>query len=288
MIKLPPYSIRNDTDNIEELASSIQANGLLQPIIVRPKGKFFELVAGGRRLKACKLLGWRTIPCIVIEMSDKEAFEVSLIENIQRKSMDPIEEAIAFKKYVEEYGWGTITELAKKIHKSPSYVSKRIQLLNLPKEVIEQIIKKKRNPSIAEELLSLDEPKEQIKVSEIVSELNLSLRETRKIVKLLRNKDNKDEYSFSRYAEIERKNKEILKALERAIVTLRTALVRLDDVLNRLNDSDLWMIYDIIMQHRMLLHNQIDSLIIIKSRHIKKLNKPNYRKVVEEIFTENR
>ena len=101
-----------------ELTSSIRQQGLLEPIVVRPLDDGFEVVAGNRRLDACKKAGMRKISCNILYLSDKEAYEVSLIENVQHKTLDAIEEAEAFKSYVEEYGYGGESELASRIGKS--------------------------------------------------------------------------------------------------------------------------------------------------------------------------
>lgn len=98
--------------------SSIQQKGLLEPIVVRPVEKAFEVVAGNRRFEACKKLGWRSIPCHVVELDDKEAFEVSILENVQRETLNPIEEGRAYRNYVDECGYGGESELARKIGKS--------------------------------------------------------------------------------------------------------------------------------------------------------------------------
>jgi ParB family transcriptional regulator, chromosome partitioning protein len=99
-------NIRSEIIEAYELANSINQKGLLQPIIVRPKEGFFQIVAGNRRFEACKLLAWKKIPCHIIELDDKAAFEVSLIENIQRQTLNPLDEAQAFKTYVDDFGWG--------------------------------------------------------------------------------------------------------------------------------------------------------------------------------------
>ena len=119
----------------ESLIMSIREHGLIQPILIRPLSHGFEIVAGHRRYQACKSLRWRFIPCKIREMTNKQAFEIQLSENIQRKSMDPIEEAEAFRRYVIDFGWGGISDLAKKIGKSEEYVSHRIQLLKLSEEI---------------------------------------------------------------------------------------------------------------------------------------------------------
>lgn len=99
-------------DDIVDLSNSIKQKGLLQPIVVRVKGQYFEIVSGNRRYNACKYLAWRKIPCYVVELDDKNAFEVSLVENIQRKTLNPIDETCAFKKYMSDFGWGGITDLS--------------------------------------------------------------------------------------------------------------------------------------------------------------------------------
>ena len=117
MIRPSQFSIRdkfNDYQEVESLVSSIKEHGLLQPILIRPYQNNFEIVAGHRRFYACKSLRWRHIPCKIREMNDKQAFEIQLTENIQRKSMSALEEAEAFRKYVQDLGWGGVTELAKK------------------------------------------------------------------------------------------------------------------------------------------------------------------------------
>jgi ParB family chromosome partitioning protein len=152
----PKYSLRKDIGQLDGLITSIEEKGLLEPIVVRPVGDGFEVVAGHRRLEACKRLGWRKIPCHIIELDDREAYEVSLIENLQHKSLDPIEEALAFKRYVDEYGYGSVTELARRIGKSHSYVSRRIALLSLSEDVREELVRRRTSPSIAQELINLE------------------------------------------------------------------------------------------------------------------------------------
>ena len=98
-------SIRRKIIGIEELAASIMQNGLLQPILVRPKESYFEIVTGNRRFLACKALGWRRITCHIIELDDRSCYEISLIENIHRQTLNPLDEGFAFKSYISEFGW---------------------------------------------------------------------------------------------------------------------------------------------------------------------------------------
>ena len=121
MIRPSQFAVRDKFQKMgsemEALAASIREHGLLQPILIRPLEHGFEIVAGHRRFQACRSLRWRFISCKIREMSDKQAYEIQLTENIQRKSMDPVEEAEAFRRYVMESGWGGVSELAKKIGK---------------------------------------------------------------------------------------------------------------------------------------------------------------------------
>ena len=173
------YASLSQQESIDELSRSIKKHGLLQPIIVRPINRGFEIVAGHRRFQACKLLRWKTIPAMVKDVSDKDAFEIQLVENIQRKTLDPIEEAHAFKLYVRDYGWGGVTYLAETIMKSEQYVSSRIQLLKLPQNVIDKVKSGELKVSHAFELLSL-EGKGLENMSDDIINKNMSVKDIRR------------------------------------------------------------------------------------------------------------
>lgn len=173
------YASLSQQESIYELSRSIKKHGLLQPIIVRPINLGFEIVAGHRRFQACKLLRWKTIPAMVKDASDKDAFEIQLVENIQRKTLDPIEEAQAFKVYVTDYGWGGVTYLADTIMKSEQYVSSRLQLLNLPQNVTDRVKSGKLKVSHAFELLGL-EGKILESMSDDIINKNMSVKDIRR------------------------------------------------------------------------------------------------------------
>ena len=197
-IKLPNLSFYGaDRIDTPELADSIRRNGLLNPIIVRTRGDFFEIIAGCRRYNACRKLGLRKIICHVVELDDKSSFEVSLIENIQRRSLDPIEEARAFRSYVEDRGWGGLTELASKISKSTAYVCKRLSLLELPEELLKQVSSNRLYPSTAEELIPLKDPNERHRIAGLVVKNGYSSRQTRKLVRTRREERNSDDEFIS-------------------------------------------------------------------------------------------
>ena len=155
-IREPKFLFRTSLGKIEELADSIRKKGLLNPLTVRKTTEGYELVCGWRRYNALKMLGMEEVLCIVHEdLSDKDAFEIALVENVQRKELSPMEEARAFKKYVEEYGWGSASQLAEKIGKYPSYVVQRIQFLDLPKEV-QELLEEDFERRLAKELEKRD------------------------------------------------------------------------------------------------------------------------------------
>jgi ParB family chromosome partitioning protein len=126
------FLLRDVKHSMEELQTSIEEKGLLHPIVVRVDDDGYEVVAGNRRFVACKQLGWKRITCHILELDDKNAFETSSIENLQHRTLNAVEEAFSYKKYIEEYEWSGVSELARKIGKSHSYVSNRIRLLELP------------------------------------------------------------------------------------------------------------------------------------------------------------
>jgi ParB/RepB/Spo0J family partition protein len=187
----------------QELKSSILKHGLLQPIIVRParsrdttnvtrsrsdveSNNRYEIICGHRRYLACLKLGLDSISAFVHDLDDRAALEVALIENLQRESLDPIEEAEAFKKYVINFGRGSITSLAARIGKSQVYVSHRLLLLGLPKPVIERISRRLLKPGQAIELVWLKDEQKQIELANVIISKNLSMRESRDAVKAIK------------------------------------------------------------------------------------------------------
>lgn len=259
-LKPTSFPLRASIEANDELALSIQQKGLLQPIIVRvPTDESYEIIAGNRRFMACKSLGWRKMPCNVVDLDDKACFEISLIENVQRRSLSVLEEAHSFKKYVNDYGWGGVSELAMKLGKSASYVTKRIQLLELPQDILKSIARSELNPSIADELSSVRDKDKQSAIAEIVTKEKLSFREARILVK-------SDEITLSKseiypsYAKSEHqiRMEKNGRSIDKSIIALRIAMNRLASIIENSNDD---MIFEILMKHKNLLHKQIDDLI---------------------------
>ena len=163
------YNYRQALGDIDDLSRSIDQKGLLQPILVKSSGgQYYEIIACHRRYQACRRLGWRRLLCHIIELDDKDAFEISLIENIQRQSLNPVKEATAYKRYMLDIGWGGISELALRIGKSVSHIDKRIRLLDLPVNVVEAVSNSSMKPSTAEELLAIKDKDVRVCISNLV------------------------------------------------------------------------------------------------------------------------
>lgn len=280
MIRVSQYAIRgrfqrtSDEDNC--LISSIKYHGLLQPILIRPFEQGFEIVAGHRRFQACRSLRWRFIPCKIRDLTDKEAFEIQLTENMQRKSMDPVEEAEAFRRYVVDFGWGGVTELASKIGKSEEYVSHRIQLLKLPEEIKLHIASNRLNVSSAMELTNISSEKQNRLIQQIGAQ-GLTVRQIRKM-KALMNANLFLEPDSERGGETEIRltggSTRILKITKKTSLTLRVTLVRLDSLIDEVHTtvepSRRGDIINFLMGLRLRIHSLIDETIKYRNSNSKK------------------
>lgn len=171
-----------DKDALEELAESIKIHGLIQPIIVQKKEDYYEIIAGERRWRAAKIAGLKELPVVIKEYTPQEVMEIALIENIQRKDLNPIEEAIAYKSLVNEYNLKQ-DELAKKMSKSRAAIANSMRLLKLAEDVQEMIINQELSMGHARALLAIEHEELQIDTAKTVIEKGLSVRETEKLVK---------------------------------------------------------------------------------------------------------
>ncbi|MCL4435252.1 MAG: ParB/RepB/Spo0J family partition protein [Thaumarchaeota archaeon] len=264
-IRCSPYNVRTDLGQIEGLLQSIDNLGLLQPLVVRSRGDEFEIVAGSRRFEACRRLGWRKVPCHIVDLDDREAFEVSLVENIQRRTLNPIEEAEAFRRYVNEYGWGGVSDLARRIGKSQEYVSKRMRLLGLPQEILNDLVVGKIGSSVAEELLSLDNGVMCQELGQLASSNHLTLKEIRSLTKMIKEEDDASRLPavLSRPSN-EQSHRSADEALRRGVLLLRSTLLRLDEIIDDVDDQ--WVIHEFLMEYRLNLHESISSFIKARMR----------------------
>lgn len=179
------YQPRRDMDPeaLEELASSIRAQGIIQPLIVRPVGDTYEIIAGERRFRAAKLAGLSSVPVIIRHIPDEAAIAIALIENIQRENLNPIDEALALLRLIEELGM-THEQVAKAVGKSRASVSNLLRLLSLPDEIKALLTSRDLEMGHARALLSLKESV-QIEAAKNIAANRLSVRETESLVRRL-------------------------------------------------------------------------------------------------------
>ena len=181
-IRPNPYQPRKEFDEngLKELAQSIAENGVFQPILVRKSLSGYELVAGERRLRASKMAGKETIPAIIVDFNDTQMMEISLLENIQRKDLTPIEEASAYQQLIKKLNY-TQDQLAKRLGKSRTNVANMLRLLSLPDEVKQMVAEGKLSYGQARTLLALDDEDKIIEVAKKTVKEGLSVRELEKL-----------------------------------------------------------------------------------------------------------
>lgn len=271
MIRPSSFAVRDKfqkyCEDDESLIISIREHGLIQPILIRPLSHGFEIVAGHRRYQACKSLRWRFIPCKIREMTNKQAFEIQLSENIQRKSMDPIEEAEAFRRYVIDFGWGGVSDLAKKIGKSEEYVSHRIQLLKLSEEIKNKIVSNGLNVSKAIEISTIPIEKQSQIVGEIIRK-NLSVKRIRELKMILRDNITED-YNNICLPDSNNYFSKSLKITKKASLSLKVTLARIDNLIEEsqisIDPDQRTEIINFLMEIRIRIHELIDDTIKFKN-----------------------
>ena len=173
-----------DEDALMELADSIKQFGLLQPILVQNKDTHYEIIAGERRWRAAKLAGLKEIPVIIKNLTDQELVEISLIENIQREDLNPIEEAQAYKRLISEFHLKQ-DDVAERVAKSRTAVTNSMRLLKLCDEVQQMLVNEMLTTGHARALLAIEDPEEQYSVAQKVFDEKMSVRDVEKLVKNL-------------------------------------------------------------------------------------------------------
>ena len=174
-----------DEDALLELADSIKQFGVLQPLLVQKKDGYYEIIAGERRWRAAKLAGIKEIPVLIKEYTSQEIVEISLIENIQRENLNPIEEAMAFKRLLEEFNLKQ-DEVAERVSKSRTAVTNSMRLLKLSSRVQQMVIDDMISTGHARALLAIDDEEQQYIIASKIFDEKLSVRETEKLVKSLK------------------------------------------------------------------------------------------------------
>jgi ParB family chromosome partitioning protein len=175
-----------DLESLKELADSISEYGILQPLLVADKGDYYQIIAGERRWRAAKLAGLKEVPVIVRELTDQEIVEISLIENIQREDLNPIEEAQAYRTLIEEFQLKQ-SDVAKRVSKSRTVITNSMRLLKLDQKVQKMLIDGKLTVGHARALIALEDPMLQIEVAEQTAEKKLSVREVEDLIRSLLN-----------------------------------------------------------------------------------------------------
>ena len=195
-IRPNPYQPRKifDEEALKDLSASIKERGVFQPILVRKSLKGYELIAGERRLKASKMAGLKDIPAIILDFDDTDMMEVSLLENVQRENLTPIEEAEAYDNIIKKLNY-TQDELAKKVGKSRAYITNSLRLLKLPIQVRELVNQGKISQGHAKALLSFDDEEKILEVADKIVKDDLTVRDVEKLskVKTIKKDNHKEE-----------------------------------------------------------------------------------------------
>ena len=202
-----------EEDSLLELADSIKQFGVLQPLIVRKRKDYYEIIAGERRWRAAKMAGVKEIPVIIKDFTEQEVLEIALIENIQREDLNPIEEAMAFKRLLTEFNLKQ-DEVAERVSKSRTAVTNSMRLLKLDEKVQQMVIDDMITTGHARALLAIEDPELQYNLANKIFDEKLSVRETESLVKSIKNpkepKQKKTVKNAFIYEDLEDKMKQVL------------------------------------------------------------------------------
>lgn len=177
-------------EQLKELADSIKNYGILQPLLVQKKGNYYEIIAGERRWRAAKIAGLKEVPVVIREYSEQQAVEIALIENVQREDLNPIEEAMAYQRLIQEFHLKQ-EEIAERVCKNRTTIANSMRLLNLCEDVQQMLIQGVISSGHARALLSVENPETQLTLAKKIEKDCLSVREVEKMVKLLEKPEKK-------------------------------------------------------------------------------------------------
>ncbi|WMI81161.1 ParB/RepB/Spo0J family partition protein [Anaerotignum sp. MB30-C6] len=217
-----------DETSLEELAVSIKTYGLIQPVVVRKNGDYYEIIAGERRWRAAKIAGLKKIPVIEKKWKDAEAFEAALVENLQREDLNPIEEAESYRRLQEDFGFSQ-EQISSKVGKSRSTITNSLRLLQLDARVLNFVVENKLSGGHARTLLPITDGERQFELAEHVIEEELSVRATETLVKEeLSNKENGKKSKPDKTLESANQ-----KAVENELKTIFSTKVRINQMKNK-------------------------------------------------------
>ncbi len=202
-----------DEESLAELADSIRQYGVLQPLLVQKKEDYYAIIAGERRWRAARLAGLKEVPVLIKELSRQESMEISLIENIQRQDLNPVEEAKAYQMLIQEFGLKH-EDLAERVSKSRTAITNSMRLLKLDEPILDMLIRGELTQGHARALLAFDDKEKQCHVAQMIIDKNLSVRDTEKLVKTLMNpplpREKKELPGAAVYRDMEKKLKDQL------------------------------------------------------------------------------
>jgi ParB family chromosome partitioning protein len=204
-------------DSLQELADSIKQHGIIEPLIVQKKGGQYDIIAGERRWRAARLAGLKEVPVIVKEYSDQEVFEIALIENIQRENLNPIEEAVAYKKLIDEFCLKQ-DDVANRVGKSRTAVTNSMRLLKLDNRVQQMLVEDMLSSGHARALLGLDDLELQYQTAMKIFDEKLSVREVERLVKKMT--EETPEKEEKKEIDIEANNEAVYRDLEEKLKTI--------------------------------------------------------------------
>ena len=207
-----------DEEKLAELANSIRANGVIQPLIVRESASGYELVAGERRWRASRQAGLRTVPCILRNFDDRQNAIVAIIENMQREDLDPIEEALGLKAMTEKYGF-TQEQVSESLGRSRTYIANSIRLLKLPEEIQQYVSSGQMSAAHGRTIINISDKDKQREVAEKIIRNDLSVRATEKLAERIKDELRPERKRRKRPETSEKKSEEV-KAVERELMTL--------------------------------------------------------------------
>jgi len=259
-----------DEESLTELASSIREHGVLQPILVRPAGAKFELIAGERRWRASGMAERETIPAIVVEFDEQTALEVSIIENLQREDVSPLEEAAMFRKMTETFGY-SVRQLAQKVGKDKGYVENRLRLSDAPADIRELVSLRKDTISHAYELMKIGDERKRRRLAKRIAAGDLSLAKLRIITGTGRDEDDRDDgkQAARRRAKTKAGHVAAARQADDALVSARTKMAEgMDDMIDVLRQPELMdqipsVNRDNFVKHLTITRLKIDNAIAI-------------------------
>ncbi|MEY8411966.1 ParB/RepB/Spo0J family partition protein [Lachnospiraceae bacterium 62-26] len=239
-----------EEDGLLELADSIRQFGILQPLLVRKRKDYYEIIAGERRWRAAKIAGLKEIPVIIKDYTEQEIVEIGLIENIQRENLNPIEEAMAFKRLLEEFNLKQ-DEVAERVSKSRAAVTNSMRLLKLNENVQQMIIDDMITTGHARALLAIDDKEQQYILANKIFDEKLSVRETEKLIKDIKNpkksKEKKTVENAFIFKSFEDKMKEVI-GTKVSIASKGNGKGKIE--IEYYSDSELERVFDMIMSIR--------------------------------------